>query len=300
MVQVQSSWFPLYDRNPQTFVPNIFWAKPEDYRQAAQRVYHAPDKASFIELPVVEGPEGPGTALERGRMARRPAAASLGRRLAGVIGYEALFAALLFIPAGTLRGRGDGFSWPSCSSCASGAPSSSTVPSRSCSPNARGRSSSAVSPSRTGVLLIASWRPTRRSSPSRRWTRAGSSPAAPPAAISWAALILFAAGWIVVALALRENEFAIAVVRLPGGARPRRRLDGAVPVRRHPLYSGLSAVMIGMGLWLGSLAAAVASAVPIGILAARIVLEERLLSRSLPGYAEYATRVRSRLVPGIW
>ena len=31
MVQVQSSWFPLYDRNPQTFVPNIFWAKPEDY-----------------------------------------------------------------------------------------------------------------------------------------------------------------------------------------------------------------------------------------------------------------------------
>ena len=34
MVQVQSSWFPLYDRNPQTFVPNIFWAKPGDYRKA--------------------------------------------------------------------------------------------------------------------------------------------------------------------------------------------------------------------------------------------------------------------------
>ena len=56
MVQVQSSWFPLYDRNPQTFVPNIFWAKPEDYRPAVQRVYHSPDKASFIELPVVESP----------------------------------------------------------------------------------------------------------------------------------------------------------------------------------------------------------------------------------------------------
>lgn len=52
MVQVQSSWFPLYDRNPQTFVPNIFFAKPEDYRKATQRVYHAPDQASFIELPV--------------------------------------------------------------------------------------------------------------------------------------------------------------------------------------------------------------------------------------------------------
>jgi hypothetical protein len=53
MVQVQSSWFPLYDRNPQTFVPNIFWAKPEDYKRATQRIYHAPDHASFIELPVV-------------------------------------------------------------------------------------------------------------------------------------------------------------------------------------------------------------------------------------------------------
>jgi putative CocE/NonD family hydrolase len=56
MVQVQSSWFPLYDRNPQTFVPNIFWAKPGDYRKAVQRVYHAPGQASFIELPLVTMP----------------------------------------------------------------------------------------------------------------------------------------------------------------------------------------------------------------------------------------------------
>jgi len=53
MVQIQSSWFPLYDRNPQTFVTNIFWAKPEDFRKAAQRVYHTTDSASFIELPMV-------------------------------------------------------------------------------------------------------------------------------------------------------------------------------------------------------------------------------------------------------
>jgi uncharacterized protein len=53
MVQIQSSWFPLYDRNPQTFVPNIFWAKPDDYRRATQRVYHAPGEASFVELPLV-------------------------------------------------------------------------------------------------------------------------------------------------------------------------------------------------------------------------------------------------------
>ena len=53
MVQVQSSWFPLYDRNPQTFVPNIFWARPGDYRPATQRIYHTDGKASFIEFPVV-------------------------------------------------------------------------------------------------------------------------------------------------------------------------------------------------------------------------------------------------------
>jgi len=56
MVQIQSSWFPLYDRNPQTFVANIFWAKPEDYKKATQRIYHAPGQASFIELPLVTMP----------------------------------------------------------------------------------------------------------------------------------------------------------------------------------------------------------------------------------------------------
>lgn len=53
MVQVQSSWFPLYDRNPQTFVSNMFFAKPGDYVKATQRVYHATGAASFIDLPVV-------------------------------------------------------------------------------------------------------------------------------------------------------------------------------------------------------------------------------------------------------
>ncbi len=55
MVQIQSSWFPLYDRNPQTFVSNIFWAKPVDYRKSVQRIYHShsPDQASFVELPLV-------------------------------------------------------------------------------------------------------------------------------------------------------------------------------------------------------------------------------------------------------
>jgi uncharacterized protein len=53
MVQVQSSWFPLYDRNPQTYVDNIFLAKPGDYRKATIRVFDSGESSSFIELPVV-------------------------------------------------------------------------------------------------------------------------------------------------------------------------------------------------------------------------------------------------------
>jgi putative CocE/NonD family hydrolase len=53
MVQVQSSLFPVYDRNPQTFVPNIFFAKPEEYVKATIKVFDAGRDASFVQLPVV-------------------------------------------------------------------------------------------------------------------------------------------------------------------------------------------------------------------------------------------------------
>jgi len=53
MIQIQSSWFPLYDRNPQKFVPNIFWAKPEDFQKATQRIYHTTGKESGVVLPLV-------------------------------------------------------------------------------------------------------------------------------------------------------------------------------------------------------------------------------------------------------
>ena len=56
MVQIQSSWFPLYDRNPQTYVPNIMLAKPENYVKQNHRIWHTPDSASFIELPVAGAP----------------------------------------------------------------------------------------------------------------------------------------------------------------------------------------------------------------------------------------------------
>ncbi len=54
MVQVQSTWFPIIDRNPQKFVPNIFEAKAGDYQAATQKIFHSVNFASCIELPMVE------------------------------------------------------------------------------------------------------------------------------------------------------------------------------------------------------------------------------------------------------
>jgi len=58
MVQVQSTWFPLYDRNPQKFVPNIFEAKDSDYQKATQRIYRSKEYPSRVEISVV--PEAAG------------------------------------------------------------------------------------------------------------------------------------------------------------------------------------------------------------------------------------------------
>ncbi|HEV2622544.1 MAG TPA: CocE/NonD family hydrolase [Frateuria sp.] len=55
MVQIQSSLFPLYDRNPQTYVPNILFAKPSDYRKATVTIEHGADGRSAVLLPVVSG-----------------------------------------------------------------------------------------------------------------------------------------------------------------------------------------------------------------------------------------------------
>ena len=54
MVQVQSTWFPVIDRNPQTFVPNIFMAKESDFQPATQKVFRSGQNASYIELPIVK------------------------------------------------------------------------------------------------------------------------------------------------------------------------------------------------------------------------------------------------------
>ena len=58
MVQVQSSWFPVIDRNPQTFVPNIFLAKASDFQRATQRVFRSGPQASYIAVPTMNAVAG--------------------------------------------------------------------------------------------------------------------------------------------------------------------------------------------------------------------------------------------------
>ena len=53
LVEIQSTWFPLYDRNPQTFVPNIMTAKPEDYKPATITIYSDPEHDSTLQVPVM-------------------------------------------------------------------------------------------------------------------------------------------------------------------------------------------------------------------------------------------------------
>ncbi len=113
-------------------------------------------------------------------------------------------------------------------------------------------------------------------------------------------LVLFAEGWWITALALRENTFAAPVVRLQR-ERGHALVDtGVYSVVRHPMYAGGILLFVGMPLWLESYAATLAAAVPIAFIAARVHFEERFLRRELSGYEEYTQRVRSRLIPGVW
>jgi protein-S-isoprenylcysteine O-methyltransferase Ste14 len=122
----------------------------------------------------------------------------------------------------------------------------------------------------------------------------------PAPIVSAIGLVLFIAGWCIKALALRENAFATSVVRLQRERRHAVVDTGVYRVVRHPFYAADPLIFIGLALWLESYGAALFSVVPIVLVLVRLTHEERFLRRELPGYTEYATRVRWRLVPGIW
>jgi protein-S-isoprenylcysteine O-methyltransferase Ste14 len=122
----------------------------------------------------------------------------------------------------------------------------------------------------------------------------------PPMALSVLGLIMFATGWWLISMAMIENAFAAPVVKLQK-ERGQHVIDsGPYRIVRHPMYSSVIPLLVGMALWFGSYAAAIASIVPTALIAVRIMFEERFLCRELPGYAEYAARTRFRLVPFVW
>lgn len=123
---------------------------------------------------------------------------------------------------------------------------------------------------------------------------------APPAAVAALGLAAFGSGWWVVTAALSANPFAVPVVKAQAERGHYVVERGPYAVVRHPMYAGGALVMLGLPLWLGSTAGFLAALVPVALLALRIVFEERFLRGALSGYAAYAARVRSRLIPGVW
>lgn len=122
----------------------------------------------------------------------------------------------------------------------------------------------------------------------------------PPPFLAAVGLVLFALGWSIIALALKENAFAVTVVRLQNERRHAVVDTGVYSVVRHPMYAGNPLVLLGLSLWLGSYAAALCASLPFALLMVRLGLEERFLQRELPGYTDYMKCVRYRLLPGIW
>ncbi|MGH7837152.1 MAG: methyltransferase family protein [Candidatus Binataceae bacterium] len=120
----------------------------------------------------------------------------------------------------------------------------------------------------------------------------------PPARlISLFGLLLFSAGWWLISAAMIANEFAAPVVKHQK-ERGHHVIDrGPYRIVRHPMYCGVIPILIGMALWFGSYAAALAATVPIAL---RAMIEEKYLRRELPGYEEYLTRIRYRLIPLVW
>jgi protein-S-isoprenylcysteine O-methyltransferase Ste14 len=113
-------------------------------------------------------------------------------------------------------------------------------------------------------------------------------------------LALFAAGWTLITVAMRANAFAAHVVTHQE-ERGQRVIDSD-PYRfvRHPMYSAVIPLLVGMSLWLGSFAGAIVAIVPTVLIGIRARLEEKFLRSELPGYTEYLTRTRFRMIPYVW
>jgi len=123
---------------------------------------------------------------------------------------------------------------------------------------------------------------------------------APTAALSVLGLLLFGSGWTLKSLALRANAFAVAAVRIQRERKHAVADSGIYGIVRHPFYAADPLIFVGLGLWLESYVAVLCAIVPLSLVLWRMLLEEQVLRRELPGYREYTKRVPHRLIPGVW
>jgi protein-S-isoprenylcysteine O-methyltransferase Ste14 len=112
--------------------------------------------------------------------------------------------------------------------------------------------------------------------------------------------VLIALCMYVFYLTFRENTYAAPVVKIQAERGHRVVTTGPYAYVRHPMYAGALLLFVGIPLLLGSWYGLAAVLVIVALLIARIVMEERTLTDELPGYREYAARVRWRLAPGVW
>jgi protein-S-isoprenylcysteine O-methyltransferase Ste14 len=125
------------------------------------------------------------------------------------------------------------------------------------------------------------------------------SPRIPPS-VRGAALAGMAAAFFLVFRAMRENQFFSSVVRIQTERGHRVVTTGPYAIVRHPGYVGMIVGVPLSGRALGSYASAAVALIYSALIVRRVTFEDCFLRQSLPGYAEYAARVRHRLVPGVW
>jgi protein-S-isoprenylcysteine O-methyltransferase Ste14 len=120
--------------------------------------------------------------------------------------------------------------------------------------------------------------------------------------IAWQALglALLVLSSAIIAWVFNENSFAAAVVRVQSERGHHVISSGPYAFVRHPMYSGAVLFMFGIALLLGSWWGVVTSPIFAILFGVRTRIEEKTLTTGLPDYADYAARVRYRLVPGMW
>ena len=122
----------------------------------------------------------------------------------------------------------------------------------------------------------------------------------PPLSVSIFGIVLLFTGFGIVMVALFQNAFAAPIVK-DQSKRGQVLIDtGLYGCIRHPFYLGNLLFLIGIALWLESYASVLALPFVFVVLVIRIVIEEKTLRESLPGYAEYMAKIRYRLIPFVW